>query len=526
MKWFPTAVMLLALTAPAPLLAQEKKATESLTLSQAAEQLGKKVRDLQQQLPPLIQTILDDAEDNDAAKTLLARAQEAVDVELQQQHLLTLQLVLGSSATGVKSTQGWLAHAEKVRPRLPQGLPRPELPDLRAVDQHVQDTPAQVETSPQALGQYLGRAGKTDLEKAYAVYTWMVKNLAYDKDSFLSGKIDSDVLKVLTLRRGVCGGLAKTYETLGLFANLKVWVVNGHLRLPMAVPGPKYPLDYKTTLGTFYGQHGWNALLINDKMYLVDPTQGLGQTYRQGKKVQDHLPTYDYFLVPPEMALPRLAPREERWQLLKTPLKKKDHEALSVLGPGYYAAGARLQSHPYPVAVTRGQLLLTLEIPAREQVYGGMRPIGKEGPLVPMLMQRQGDQLIFRAGFPQPGSYELQINLGDEELRYRSTVVHYRVEAKAVAPEPPKGFGKFQKLQGSVYYPLSRKVAVGTTQYFAVRLPGASKASLLTDKGRLPMQQRGDLFVAQANLEAGTVRVDAVLDDPRRWSGMLEFTAE
>lgn len=231
MTWFRKIVLLLLICAGAsPLFAREKLAETAVTLSQAIDQLEKKSRELQEGMPARVQKILKDLKDGEAAREMFAQHEAFLSAQVQCQQLLTVQLLLGKSAAGKKTSKGWLEQAEKMRPRLPKARPLPDLPDFSAIDKYALSAPPEVENSAKKLGTYLGKGAKNDWEKARAVYVWMTSNLAYDWDGFRADRFSVQVEDVLQSRRSICDGFARTYATLCLHAGLQVWFVWGHHR--------------------------------------------------------------------------------------------------------------------------------------------------------------------------------------------------------------------------------------------------------------------------------------------------------
>lgn len=526
---FTLAVVVLIL-AGARLHAQQAVAEEPVGLAQAIEQLGKKAGALDADMGTLVSRILaGKIAAKDAAESVIALHRDFLAAEVNWQRLLTLQLVLGKNAAGKKTAQEWLNHADKIAPRLPQAPAPRQLPDFAAAEKHVLATPPAVEVSAKKLGAYLGKAGKTEWEKAYAIYVWMGNNLAYDVDAYLAGKFEGKVETTLDTRRCVCDGFARLYESLSLNAGLRAPYVPGQIRTLTPVTF-KHPDLLRTSLGLTYVPHAWNALTVGDSVYFIDPTNANGQRHRKGITTRDRPTQFDYFLMPPEVALTSLVPKEERWRRLKTPYRQKDHETWPLVWPRFHSMNVRLQSHPYPVAVTEGQLLISIEAPTEAALFGLIQPIGLRDPqpAQPALVQRSGNQVFFRAGFSKPGSYEFNVaEKKSNEPGSSVGVVSYRVEVRAESPAPPKVYKRFLESGSYLYFPLREKVKANQPQSFVVAAPGATAAILQAGDKRIPLEQRGDLFMGEVMLEPGNVRMFARFGaEEQVYQALLEFTVE
>jgi hypothetical protein len=507
------------------LAAQPKTTDEAVLLAKSVDLLASKVRALEEETPAFIKKML---QDNDASQPSVKALEDHhrlhLETEVQLQRLLDLQFVLGKSATGKKTVKLWLAQADKVAPKLPKPPSKLTMPDFASIDKRALESGADEEKNAKTLGVYLGKQGKTDLEKLRAVFTWVTSNLAYDKDLIATGKLTEQLGDILTRRRTMCSGYALSMETLCRQAGLEAWSISGHARsLDYLV---HHPDNYDSSLGIHYMSHAWNAVKIGGKMYVVDATFGGGRVYAQGKTTREWSTNYDYFLIPPEAAIASHIPKEERWQLLKTPVKRKDHESWPLVYPTYFAHNCRLESHVYPVAIARGQMLVAMDAPTDFPLYAVLRSTGKKPQIVRPLEQRNGTKVYFRMGFPEVGTYRLSIvTTADQTGDSRSAVVSYKVEAKeagAITPLVYKGFTE----KAYLAYPLRRQVPAARPQGFAIKIPKATEAYVRTEADRFTLEKRGDWFVGQPTLDAGAVRLYARFPEADTFTALLEFKAE
>ncbi len=160
-------------------------------------------------------------------------------------------------------------------------------------------------------------------EKFRALYTWTCTNIEYDYGLYVKNKQkdkirDRNELKVwnkkfnalvfkhlLNKKKTVCSGYAYLLRELASHAGIVCVIVDGYGRISDAnVRGQGKP------------DHSWNAVKLNDKWYLCDPTWSSGGINMQALKfVKD----YDdaYFLTGPSLFIRNHYPLDSAWMLLR-----------------------------------------------------------------------------------------------------------------------------------------------------------------------------------------------------------------
>lgn len=163
---------------------------------------------------------------------------------------------------------------------------------------------------------------RSDSLKVRAIYEWVTDNIAYDIDlvNELNIKTTAEYAaaqkseKVIQRKKGVCMGYTNLFQDLCLAANVKAY----------SVPGYCKSLDNRTNTLTFSPErHSWNAVKINNKWYLCDPTWGAGaidvQTGRFRKKLNE-----EFYLTEGKTFIKRHIPLDPVWQLLDNPISMQE----------------------------------------------------------------------------------------------------------------------------------------------------------------------------------------------------------
>lgn len=144
--------------------------------------------------------------------------------------------------------------------------PLPKNP-FYSIDRHSKNSPTSVEISIPSLANYLQQSSNTDLEKARAIYIWIIDNIQYDDKAFNSGIYpDYTAEYVLQNRKAVCDGFSNLYNALGKEMGLEIEKVVG------------YAKGYGYRVGSKLSQtdHAWNIIKINGQWKIFDSTWGRG----------------------------------------------------------------------------------------------------------------------------------------------------------------------------------------------------------------------------------------------------------
>ncbi len=166
---------------------------------------------------------------------------------------------------------------------------------------------------------------ETDVEKTRSIFKWIAINITNDHSTYLENKrkrrqligdpialenwnneVKKKTLQLLIRKKKtVCTGYAFLFQQLCKFSGIKTKVINGFSRT-----GGTEVEDLKSP------DHSWNAVLINNKWYLCDPTWASGIfdpdtssfifKYMKG-----------YFLTDPKLFVKNHYPLEPEWTLIK-----------------------------------------------------------------------------------------------------------------------------------------------------------------------------------------------------------------
>lgn len=164
----------------------------------------------------------------------------------------------------------------------------------------------------------------TEVEKFRAIYIWITHNIANDHRLFLKNNRkrnkyfqDSIALdqwnskfkkivfkKLLRKKKTICSGYAYLLQEMCDVVGIKAITIHGF--------GKTSDVDLEKLL---FANHSWNAVRLNKKWYLCDPTWAAGITSSEKKRFTF---SYNdgYFLTEPELFMMNHYPADPQWTLL------------------------------------------------------------------------------------------------------------------------------------------------------------------------------------------------------------------
>lgn len=171
----------------------------------------------------------------------------------------------------------------------------------------------------------------TDIEKARVFYMWLVKNVRYDCKKFHNRKSpdikavskkdydqklalyrEKQLEKTIKRKKGICDDYSRLFKSLcdevGVESEIIIGVARDH--------GRPFRKVHKNS-------HAWNAIKLEGKWHLLDATWGAGYTNAKVTKFSRRV-TSSFFLTAPTLFAQNHLPNDEKWQLLESPISKKE----------------------------------------------------------------------------------------------------------------------------------------------------------------------------------------------------------
>ena len=201
--------------------------------------------------------------------------------------------------------------------------------------------------TPDLLARSLCKDLKTDAEKARALFTWTALHIKYDfSDADRDNpQFDSEedmlkyrekmIQKTYQRGKGICMDYSRLYQKMAQTVGLECEYIGGHSK----------------NFGGHWEKHAWNAVKIDGAWQLLDATWGAGGS-EDGKKFDQEFKP-GYFFTPPRLFALNHFPDDEHWQLLETPVTKKDFKNQAEISYGNPDQGITDMS-PFGQPLTKG----------------------------------------------------------------------------------------------------------------------------------------------------------------------------
>ncbi|MDT0556343.1 transglutaminase domain-containing protein [Patiriisocius hiemis] len=199
------------------------------------------------------------------------------------------------------------------------------------VDATIQLYPERV-NSAEELSRFITRDFKTEDDKVRAIYSWLIKNVAYDPDEYKqfdysfknyrdrNQKEEKTRAKIIqrTLSKGiaVCEGYAMVFERLCQLQGMDNYLVRGDIKTSFDDIGR----PFKTV-------HMWNIVIIDGKAHLFDATWGAGKY--NGKFIKE--PNYFFYKTPPHLFVKTHFPTQQEDTLLKEQITKEQFASWPII---------------------------------------------------------------------------------------------------------------------------------------------------------------------------------------------------
>ena len=246
------------------------------------------------------------------------------------------------------------------------------------VDSRVRSYPSRYSSAEQLAAQIQADFTK-EIDKARAIFTWLSLNVAYDLETLEKGQTQinfsytsqEDLKRKLeaintntinaTLRtnKAICEGYAQTFKRVAELLNMPCMLIGGYSKGDVSEIGRIPPQE----------NHAWNAIKINKKWHLVDPTWGAGVALGRGwvHRFNDF-----FFLTDPKKFALTHFPSERMWFLTDTDLSLQEFYKAPIFENAYFLNRLTLLSPKQGIIYARanGTIKFTMAtIPANTNLF-------------------------------------------------------------------------------------------------------------------------------------------------------------
>ncbi len=178
---------------------------------------------------------------------------------------------------------------------------------------HALRAPKNLKDNVLTLVPYLTSACKTEEEKLWTIYAWLIHNIQYDQEAYKNGnrRINRHNRDILDRQKAVCFGYSQLFKTMAELAGFSTEMIFGYSKGTItSAPQLNEP------------DHAWNAVLLEGRWRLLDVTWGRGIINQENDFVQTF--HEGFFLTSPEKFIVNHLPLIPMWQLLACPIGTQD----------------------------------------------------------------------------------------------------------------------------------------------------------------------------------------------------------
>ena len=265
----------------------------------------------------------------------------------------------------------------------------------------------------------------TDIEKFRSIYTWVCHNIKGDskQDNVVAAKIrefKNDSIgylkwnnkykkiafkKLLNQKKTMCTGYAYLIKELCYLANIECEIINGYGRTTET-----------NTSELELTNHSWNAVKLNNKWYLCDPTWSSGYLSEETRFVKDY--NDGYFLTDPILFAKNHYPLEKKWLLDETLINTE-----FVASPLVYAEAFKHQIIPMTPDKMDVTIKKNSEVNFSFKALKGASTEAisliqfsgfKERPFKIYDLKSEDNLIQFKYLFKHKGSYDVHLKINDD----------------------------------------------------------------------------------------------------------------
>jgi len=341
-----------------------------------------------------------------------------------------------------------------------------------------------------------------EFQKCKILHDWIAEHIAYDVESYLSGKTGKSTWEsTLRSRRGICHGYAELMKRMCELTGIPCERISGYGRGYSFRPGDAENLQRSN--------HAWNAVYLGGRWHLVDVTWDAGHV--EGRTYQKRYSTA-YLFPAPRRFVHTHFPTEPKWQLLSPPLSPAQFAELPYLSGRFFEHRLRLLTALKQVNRMKESVQFAIEVPADVQIRAGVKPPDGEELDRRTLVQRDGTRATVLATFPRAGRWFVQLfskPRGEDGPYWRCASFVFDTTG-GTARTFPETYGVYNRLGASLYSPLYLPIPTGRPTSFRIRVPGAAEVNLVIDRrwqelSRVPGQDH--LFSLTATVPPGASAV-------------------
>ncbi len=268
--------------------------------------------------------------------------------------------------------------------------PQPKWPLSTELHSVVSAMPESAKKSPKTVAAYISVRVSDSYERVKAIHDYVVDRIYYDFAGLRDGRYPPHDPHTVNKRKiAVCAGYARLFQAIARHAGYNAEYIVG------AVRDENSEIDGDS--------HAWNAIEIEGKWYLVDPTWDSGHAVHENRSERHDT---DYLLTPPAVFGLDHFPSQKRWQLSPAPLTRGEFIRQPMMSPRFYWQGFELVTPVRSHVSVHGFVEIKLKTPPKMFVSAKFVEKGQDNRNE-CKIERVGQETSVRCNFAKSGSHQV-----------------------------------------------------------------------------------------------------------------------
>lgn len=367
------------------------------------------------------------------------------------------------------------------------------------------------------LSLILSQYANDEAEKARIIYSWITHNISYDVkalNDLFNNNIYPDVTAetVLNTRTTICSGYANLYQQIAKKMGIKSVIILGYAK------GVNYIVGLDNNVN-----HSWNGVKIDGNWYLIDATWGAGTVNNNAFNTQFNP---FYFAPNPQEFIYTHFPENSKWQLLNPIVSRSQFDSLANVSSTLFEHDIQLLSHPNVNITAEDHVNIALKAPKNIVAIASLQSEQTAVEENYTFVQKQGENIIVNASFPEKGKYKLDIfaKPKDESNSY-PLVVSYNISAKGKGDKFPRTYQHFNQYNGYLEAPLNNDLNPNQNTYFKLKIDQAEEVKVVNKSTNQwqDLERYGNVFAGNINVGDGEIMIYAKFPQDSRYWALLEY---
>lgn len=355
--------------------------------------------------------------------------------------------------------------------------------------------------------------------KVKRIFDWISLNIIYDLEAYNRGTTkykEEPYLICLRTGKSVCEGYAELFSKMCKLAQIENKTITGYSRGLGA--------NYFSERQHMSSNHKWNAVKIEQKWYLADPTWGSG--YIENGTYIKRYSSFFLFAKPEELIYSHF-PNNPYNQMLEKQYDKHKFLLLPFFNQHYFDEKISIKNKLHNgMNLTDPSYSMEISYPIGKGVnVACFDSRGRQVGNNVFIQQRTDSSSMVNIRFPRKSRYVIQIFEGKiDESRKRNCASVMVYAQKSNKQEYPISFQEFFSKKCYLESPMQKNLKKNQLYSFNIHVPEATELLIKIGDKRVKMKKSGENFTKSIKMDQkGDLVVFAKFPNQTQYAGLLKY---